>query len=223
MDDGAKDITESIKMMQMMIAQGVKTVWATPHFYAFRESRISFLSRRNQAIKQIYSKARNLNLQIILGAEVFFCDHLFHQGDLSDLCIGNSNFLLLELDFDTIPDDKFFTRLQRFINTFGVRPILAHVERYPKIFKNPEALQQLIQMSCLTQINLESLQSGHFKALRLIKYLNQGYIHVVGTDCHHIDYRPPAMKAGMEILRAKTEPGIVDKILKNSRNLSGMV
>ena len=38
MDDGSKSIEESIKMLKMLSAQGVKRIVATPHFYANDES-----------------------------------------------------------------------------------------------------------------------------------------------------------------------------------------
>ena len=49
MDDGSKDVAESISMLGMQTSQGVGTVIATPHFYANDETVAAFLKRRAEA------------------------------------------------------------------------------------------------------------------------------------------------------------------------------
>ena len=48
MDDGSHDVTESLCLINMQMAQGVRTVIATPHFYADDETVASFLDRRKK-------------------------------------------------------------------------------------------------------------------------------------------------------------------------------
>ena len=45
-DDGSRNVEESISILGMLNLQGVKTVIATPHFLANDESLESFLIRR---------------------------------------------------------------------------------------------------------------------------------------------------------------------------------
>ena len=45
-DDGARSPDESLKMLELMAAQGVSKVVSTSHFYPERESPESFISRR---------------------------------------------------------------------------------------------------------------------------------------------------------------------------------
>ena len=51
MDDGSRSVEESLEMLDSMRQQGVKTVFATPHFYANDESVDSFLERREASLK----------------------------------------------------------------------------------------------------------------------------------------------------------------------------
>ena len=53
MDDGSKDAEMSHKMLDEMAAQGVKTVAATPHFYATRDLPEAFLERRAKAVERL--------------------------------------------------------------------------------------------------------------------------------------------------------------------------
>ena len=85
-DDGSKNVEESLLMLDSMKNQGVKTVIATPHFYANDESVESFLSRRNEAFSSL-KKSLADGPEIILGAEVRYYDGISRLEDLKKLRI----------------------------------------------------------------------------------------------------------------------------------------
>ena len=45
-DDGSKNVEESLQMLRMMAKQGITHVVATPHFYPQHDTPESFLKRR---------------------------------------------------------------------------------------------------------------------------------------------------------------------------------
>ena len=50
-DDGAKDVETSLKMIEMMKEQGVDRIVATSHFYAHREKSVAeFIKKRYEII-----------------------------------------------------------------------------------------------------------------------------------------------------------------------------
>ena len=53
MDDGARDASESVKILEALAAQGVGIVYATPHFYADMESVSDFAQRREKAYREL--------------------------------------------------------------------------------------------------------------------------------------------------------------------------
>ena len=63
LDDGSKDIEESLALLQLLDRQGIDAVIATPHFYAEQESPQEFLLRRKKASEQLK------NAEVLLGAE----------------------------------------------------------------------------------------------------------------------------------------------------------
>ena len=56
MDDGSRDAEESRLMPELLKAQGIQTVVATPHFYANEESVETFLQRRHDSYERLLAK-----------------------------------------------------------------------------------------------------------------------------------------------------------------------
>ena len=71
-DDGARSPDESLKMLELMAAQGVSKVVSTSHFYPERESPESFLSRRAKAVGRLRTVMRDGLPDVYLGAEVAY-------------------------------------------------------------------------------------------------------------------------------------------------------
>ena len=61
MDDGSRNVEESVKILKMMAEQGIERVAATPHFYASQsgESPDEFLIRRNTAEQILRERIEN--------------------------------------------------------------------------------------------------------------------------------------------------------------------
>lgn len=52
-DDGAKDLSTSLEMLNEEKKQGVDYVIATPHFYANRDKMEKFIDRRERAYSEV--------------------------------------------------------------------------------------------------------------------------------------------------------------------------
>ena len=69
-DDGSRNVEESISLLNSQMAQGVKVAIATPHFYANDESVESFVDKRSKAFELLKAEVPETSLEIRLGAEV---------------------------------------------------------------------------------------------------------------------------------------------------------
>ena len=98
-DDGSKDVAESLAMLSALKEQGVDTVVATPHFYANHHSVEEFLRRRQKAMDRLSAELSEGAPTIVLGAEVRYYEGISHLQNLESLCIGDSKLLLLEMPF----------------------------------------------------------------------------------------------------------------------------
>ncbi|MFP4429561.1 MAG: CpsB/CapC family capsule biosynthesis tyrosine phosphatase, partial [Desulfovermiculus sp.] len=110
------------------------------------------------------------------------------------------NALLVEFPHQFVPpniDSVFWAFI-----TSRIRPVLAHVERYPALLAGPSPLTDWVRMGVMTQITASSLL-GRFGpevedfAWQLIEH---NLAHIVATDAHSADFRRPHMKeAAQEI------------------------
>ncbi len=211
MDDGSQSLQESILMLKSLLSQGVHTVWLTPHFYPYKETIESFLSRREKACAILKPDADELGIEVLPASETFLSDCIFNAPSISKLCIGGK-YLLTELPFSSSFSQQTLDRISRLAATYSVIPILAHVERYPKLIKDVAMLDEFIDMGCLAQINLSSLEDGIIKRKQLLQYIETNLVHLAGTDCHNMENRSPKYSSGISIIEKRLGYEYVDKV-----------
>lgn len=97
MDDGSRDLDESLALVGMQRSQGIDTIVATPHFYANDESVDSFLKRREHAHDKLISALPYEDLDLRLGAEVRYYPGISRMSGLSQLRVDGKGILLVEM------------------------------------------------------------------------------------------------------------------------------
>lgn len=216
-DDGAKDLNESIKLLEMLGKQDVTDVLATPHFYPHIQSAEDFLDSREKAVKKLMSKIKGKNLpKIHIGCELFYFDEMGKIGDIKPFTLADSNYILLELSMTKVTERVIKTVEN--LCEMGYIPIIAHIERYLG-FRGIRGILKLIeQKNCLAQVNASSIVFGksNKKILNLIK---KGYIYVIGSDAHSVDERPPVMDKAFEIIENRCGEAAKKSLVANSDRL----
>ena len=131
-DDGSKDTATSIRMIEEEMRQGVTGIALTPHFYADTDDPQQFLARRERAFRELQEAIEEEEIKVprmILGSEVHFYRGMSRSESLRKLCLGESNYILVELPFrrwqQYIVDD-----VKDIGNNLGLNVIIAHFERY---------------------------------------------------------------------------------------------
>lgn len=212
-DDGAPDLTTSEQMLEALAAQGVEKVVLTPHFYSATTPLNEFLQNREAAFSLLRQQRTGRKPDLILGAEVAFSPILMNYDSLSALTIGSGNYLLLELPFHTPITPHMVEQICQLISYANVTPILAHIERYPLLFKHTRTLDQLLDYGCQAQINLHAF--SRFKTRqKAIQLLKSGRIFALGTDCHNMNSRPPDFAMGIEPLQKKLGTGFFHRFYR---------
>lgn len=201
MDDGASDLNESLKMLEAEETNGVDTVILTPHFYRDKESAESFLNRRFKSFVTLYNATREgCYPKLVLGAEVLFTPSLVEL-DLKDFCLGDTDYMLLELPYQKL-DHRMLMNIRRFINEADVNIIIAHIERYLK-FTDEESIMEIMSMNVLSQVNCDSFLKRSLKRKKLLKWIDSGLVHFLGTDAHNTTNRPVNMKEAYSYIKSK--------------------
>ena len=198
-DDGSRDVAESLSMLDAMQAQGVSCVMATPHFYANDESVDAFLERRAAAMEALRERPPN-SPDIRLGAEVRYYEGISRLADLSKLRIQDSRLMLLEMPF--APWSEYAVREVVDIASQGkIIPVLAHVERYLFLQKKNVA-SRLLECGVLFQTNASFLIERRHRR-RALSMIANGQLHFIGSDCHNLKSRPPNVADAYAILEKK--------------------
>jgi protein-tyrosine phosphatase len=81
----------------------------------------------------------------------------------------------------------------------GLRVLLAHPELNPDLQDDPDRLRDLVAMGALVQLTASSLvpgRGGHRQLARLA--LERGWAHVVASDSHSAEWRPPDLNPARE-------------------------
>ncbi len=198
MDDGSRDVAESVTLVKMLKEQGADTVIATPHFHANRESVESFVLRRAAAYDALIKALDASAPAILLGAEVKYYSGISRMENLKRLEIGESGLLLLEMPMGKWTEYTVREVLQ--LSASGeLTVVLAHIERYFSL-QSKSVWKRLYENGVLMQVNA-SFFTGLFTRRRALEMLSDGGIHFIGSDCHGVTSRPPKMGKAFEIVQ----------------------
>ena len=219
-DDGSQDVETSLQMIARLQEQGAKKIVLTPHYYSNEISLTDFLKHRDKAFNQLMAALPPGSPELIPAAEVYISEYLMNNDSLKELCIGNSDYALIEHAFTSPFDEAVYDRLTNLYCDFGIRPVLAHIERYKALIDGKYTLDDYIDMGCLTQVNVSSFAEGsrHIRK-KLFKLLESGRIHLLGSDCHNMTSRPPEYADGINAIRKKLGDAPVERMIKNANHL----
>lgn len=199
-DDGSRDLDESLRMLDALIEQQVDTVIATPHFYANEESVESFLIRRDRAHEILLSQMEGRDIRVLCGAEVRYYPGISRMEELEKLAIQESRMLLLEMSMSKWTD--FTVReLTEMASTRGLKIVMAHIERYLG-YIDIRTIRRLCENGLYMQVNAGFFERFHGRN-KACKLLESGMIHYIGSDCHNMTSRPPRIVSAYEVIERR--------------------
>jgi protein-tyrosine phosphatase len=222
-DDGPRSMDESMNLVRDLYGQGVTSVVCTPHFYPSRMSIDHFLRRREDRIRILRNElADSTPVSLVAGAEVYCDEFLRLSKQLDPLLIEGTSLLMLELPFTNRWSSQVWEILEKTASNSYLQILVAHADRYPALYKHSSKnLRRLIDMDCLIQINCDSLLNDK-KADFVCKWIEKGYVHLLGTDCHNLESRPPRMKQAQEMLVSRYGNAMFEFFRDNAqKSLSG--
>ncbi len=201
-DDGSKSREESLAMLQLLSQQGVERVVATPHFYPQYDAPERFLQRRAEAFARLKEKAGQADLpEIVLGAEVYYYRGISESDFLTGLTFGKNQCILIEMPMGEW-SDSMYRELSDIREKQGLIPVIAHVDRYLTPFHTDNIPERLARLPVYVQANCSAfLRFGMRKAM--LRLLQKGKIHLLGSDCHDMHSRSPNMKEALSYIESK--------------------
>ncbi len=214
-DDGAKSVEEMKQMLDIAYDDGIRRICFTPHFKAHHFKNDEQISHYNEQIKQSFSVAleyvsdKHSDMRLYLGNEVMH-HHDIYESLSSGKCsfIAGSSYALVEF----LPDSPFFEIQASLSNLLrkGVRPILAHIERYSALIEDISRVQELKEMGALMQVNASSITKIRLgRCARFIKSLfKKSLVDIVATDAHNANEYAPIMSRARDLISKKYGEGL---------------
>lgn len=203
LDDGPRRIEDALALCRQMVETGTTLVAATCH------QRGHFASVHRTEITEKFGElkirleAENIPLRIVPNAEWMLdsatIENLPHL--LPDLVtMGDAGRYAL-VEFPR-PFPSFAALVPEMLSPHGLKPILAHVERYDIVAHNPNRVEELIQRGYVIQVNAESITNTYFPATieTCRRLIQRGLVHVIASDSHSVDRRPTRMKEAQAIV-----------------------
>ena len=214
-DDGAADVETSVELLKMMKEQGITHVIATPHFDAMHQNIDEFEYTVADAYNRLMQAVNGLDLpQVSIGSEVFYFGGIGRSMGIRDLTLCRSQYLLLELPSCRI-DDEILKSIHDLNDRIGIKPIIAHVERYSCERGFKRLLELLANGEAYAQVNATSVIQPPYKKV-VHKLIKRGYISFLATDTHSIIGRPPKMREALQEIELSLGKEYSDIFVRNS-------
>lgn len=217
-DDGSRYFGETADMLKRAYRQGVRGVIATPH-YICRRNRM-----KSREIREIFHRVKQMtagelpDLSLYLGEELFYFDGALEALEAGHvLTLNETHYVLVEFPVNVTYGELF--RALRKLELACYIPVLAHIERYECLQEDPGLVDELIHAGAYMQINYGSLTGIRYLKRRswCRKMILDGRVHLLGSDMHRLDYRPPELEDAVKWLRKK---GMLDRLaIENPRKL----
>jgi protein-tyrosine phosphatase len=207
-DDGPRFLEEALEMARLAVADGITTVVATPHLFRRRSVDFHELLHPDDVRRAVASfneklGEENIGLTVLPGCEVPLFPEIIKFFDENRILTLNDGqrYICLEMPDSVIPpatEDIIFQ-----LNSRGITPIITHPERNLVFYQMPDKLRRFISLGCLAQITARSLTRGFgWGVSRFTKKLvREGLVHIMATDAHNVEKRPPVMGKALEKLR----------------------
>jgi len=199
LDDGARTLEDSLAMIHMAAKHGTTDLVATPHAnleYRFEPERIA------ERMAQIRAAAGGA-LRLYSG-----CDFHLNFENIQDAIdhprkytINQHSYLLVEFSELLIfkNTDEIFARL----SDAGMTPVITHPERNGLLRQRVEMIAKWVEQGVRVQLTAQSLTGNFGRRAKDFsrELLNRRLVHVIASDGHDCERRPPVMDQARAWLR----------------------
>jgi len=200
-DDGPKTMDVTLDMLECAKQQGINIIVNTVHYkhpkMKGKNTNYDFINKiKDEVVNEFLSRGKKI--KIYITSEVYFSSNLCSI--LNDPIATFNDFMLIEFHPTIKPPN--------YINTFfdlrmkGIKPILAHPERYRFVQNNPHELESLKKIDVLFQIDAGSIlgQFGLKTKKTAFKLLQNGFCDLIGSDSHNNRNRNFCIKRAYDLL-----------------------
>lgn len=183
-----------MQMLDYAYNEGIRAHILTPHYHGgYVETGRSVIDGTFRELKSRLNKIHP-DMKLFLGHEIYYYPSVpewIEEGRVHTL--AGSNYVLLE--FSTRVEKRELLEAVKNMCGHGYYPVLAHVERYDCLVRDPSYVGELIDNGAYIQINSRTVTGeGGMRIKHFIKkILKEEWVHFIGTDAHSMGSRKPEM------------------------------
>jgi len=212
-DDGPATMEGSLALLRAAEEAGIGRMAATPHVREDYPTAPETMLRLVEGVNAA-ARAAGIAVEVLPGGEL----DLVAAAGLDDERLrafglgGNPSLLLLESPYHGWPlglPDLVFRFAAR-----GFSVVLAHPERNGDVQANPELLRPLVDAGVLVQLTAGSVDGsfGRRPQAAARELLGAELAHLVASDAHAADWRPPDFAAAREAI---AQPELADWLTRD--------
>ena len=220
-DDGSRNIEESINIIKSYNEIGIKNIILTPHYIkdtsyiSPKQDNIKILEKLKKEIQE-----KNINTNLYLGNEIYIdkdIEDLLKEKTISSL--NDTKYLLIELPMSG-KKEGYYDIFLDLVNK-GYKVVLAHPERYRTFQEDFERVYELVDIGVLFQCNIGSIvgQYGTSAKKTMKRMLKEDLVYILGTDVHRYKDNSYIIKANKKIKRYTNKEQYNNIIKENAKEL----
>lgn len=185
-DDGARDLNESLRMLEAARAAGVASIVCTPHcrdpYFDYNAMWDAFELLKRHAGGFPLTMGFEVNHAKLMDLGMEWVDHLAFD--------GGREFLL---ELSTRADKLMFNEYERTIFELqgrGYTVIIAHPERYRAVQQDVDVARRLVKMGCKLQASADFIAGGRLgKEKKPAKLLFEENLYsFIASDAHREEH-----------------------------------
>lgn len=187
-DDGAKNVKESINLLNGFSELGITTFVCTPHImHNHYDNTPNTIHAAHKLLEEEMTAQKISSISLEPAAEYMVDDNFENLMEREQVMTLKKEYLLIEMSY-LQPSLNFDEAIDK-IATRNYFPIFAHPERYMYFHGKYKSYPSLKRQGILFQMNLQSLSPHAYgKDVQKVamKLLSDGLIDYVGSDVHNM-------------------------------------
>ena len=210
LDDGARTMEDSLAMVRMAAGHGTTDLVATPHANPTYRFDPALITERLSQLEAAAAGAGGDALHLHTG-----CDFHLSYDNIQDALahprkytIAHHTYLLVEFSDLLIFQNtaEIFGRLL----ASGMIPVITHPERNALLRQRLDKIAEWVAAGVRVQVTGQSLTGGFGKRAQAFarELLGRGLVHVIASDGHDVEHRPPVMDQAYRWLEQEYGPAL---------------
>lgn len=187
-------------MAETAAGDGIHAIVATPHtLNGVYKNSVKDVTSNVSTLQETFLK-NHIPLKLYAGSEAHLCTNMMgHVTNGDILTINNTGkYVMLELPFNIVPpgvEKEIFS-----LKLNDITPIICHPERNTIIQNNVDIMHSLVRMGALGVVTAMSITGDfwHMAQLAAEELLTRRLVHMIATDAHSNDSRPPVLSRAVE-------------------------